>query len=349
MSAPKSKLVTLEVGSSWTRAFLIDHEKGNKLKIENQDFLPTSSGDLRFTVDILLKKLGVEPKENTLLFTSSLDEVKALSDEFKGIFIPSSEVQKNLLHYLKGAGYPACTILDAGVGLFFESPKATEVGRYLSFAIGEVELENHLANHTLHPQTIPETTWEGEINEALSRVVFAKKASSFGAANNILVTGSLIAAHPKLSRIALVVLDILGPNMIADVVVDKYSFSNCWGAAITKYRELVDFEIGYLEKLGSLVSLGGAGRVGLDYGLKHTQEVKVVENEIALIPATAEQKVEVELGIGKEKRRFQTAGGSFGVLIDGRQKPLPLVFGQSASQKAMIKWAEAIEKVEIIQ
>jgi len=349
MSVPKSKLVTLEIGSSWTRAFLIDHEKGNKLKIASHDFLPTSTGDLKFTVEALFKKLSINPKENTLLVTSSLDEAKAISDELKGIFVPFPEVNKNVLNYLKVVGYPACTLLDAGVGLFFGNYKASLVGSYLTFPIGEVELENHLANHTLHPQTIPETPWEVEINEALMRVIFAEKSANFGAANNVLVTGSLIAAHPKMSRVALVILDILGPNTIADVIVDKYSFSNCWGAAVTKYRELVDFEIDFLEKLGSFVSLGGVGRVGLDYGLKNIQEVNVAENEIALIPATKEQKVEVELGYGREKRRFKTSGGNLGILIDGRLKPLPIAFGSSASQKAMVKWAEAIEKVEIIR
>ncbi|OGY30285.1 MAG: hypothetical protein A3F35_00355 [Candidatus Woykebacteria bacterium RIFCSPHIGHO2_12_FULL_45_10] len=349
MSVPKGKLVTVEIGSSWTRVFVIDHEKENRLKILSSASLPTSVGDLKFAVQNLFEKLDITPKEHSLIWTSSLDEATSVTEDFKGIFVPFGEVKKNLSAWLRSEGYPSCTVLDAGAGLMRSSFKAAEVGSFLTFAIGESELENHLANLSLHPQTVPETKNEMEIAESLMRVSFAKKAAELGEASNILVTGSLVAAHPNLARIALVVLDVLGEGKVAEVVVDKGSFGNCWGAALTKYRELAGFEIDFLEKLGTFVSLGGTGRVELDYGLKNLQEVTADQNEIALIPAGSGQKVKISFGLGKEKRKFEASGGSFGILIDARPKPLALVFGSASSQHAMLSWREALEKVELIK
>ena len=349
MSPPKGKLVTVEIDSFWTRVFVIDHEKANKLAILSSASLPTSIGDLKFSVQSLFEKLSITPKEHALIWTSSLDEATSVSEEFKGIFVPSAEVKKNLSNWLKNQGYPSCTIFDAGGGLVSTSYQAAEVGSFLTFPIGEVELENYLANLGLHPQSIPETKNELEIAESLMRASFAKKATNLQEANNILVTGSLIAAHPSLARIALVVLDVLGEGKVAEVLVDKSAFSNCWGAALTKYRDLANFEIDFLEKAGTFVSLGGAGKVELDYGLKNLQEVLVKENEIALIPASGSQKVKIGYWVGKEKRKLASSGGSFGILIDARGKPLKLDFGSPSSQQAMLKWREAIEKVELIK
>ncbi|MDP2671216.1 MAG: hypothetical protein Q8P13_02015 [bacterium] len=349
MSVPKGKLVTIDIGSSWTKVFVIDHDRGNKLAIGGSYSLPTSSGDLKLSIEEIFQKLKIIPKENVLLFSSSFEEADSLASDYKGIFVPLAEIKKNLGVWLKQQGYPNCKFFDAGSDIFKADYKVNELGAFLSFSFGEIDLENHLANRAMHFHTLAETQKEMETDRAVIRSALAKLEDSLNEASNVLMTGALVAAQTKFSKLALVMLDVLSPHKVAEVLVDTKNFANSWGAAITKYKELLDFEIDFVEKLGSFVSLGGEGTVGLDYGLKNVQEVKVAENEIALIPANEEQEVQVEFSIGKEKRKVETGGGHYGILLDGRKKPLPLIFGQSSSQKAMLKWEEAIEKVELIK
>lgn len=349
MAVPKSKLITLDIGTSWTKVFVVGHEKGNKLTIESSHAVPTTRGDLKISCDYLFEKENISAKENAIIFTSTLDEAKHIADEYKAIFVPDTEVRKNLGAWLTEQGYSDTAIFDAGHKLLSENYKASEVGSYLTFGIGETELENHLANRSLHPQTIPETKPEVEIDEAIIRVGFAKAAEVLPAASNILLTGSFFASQADFSRFALMVLDILPAGKVTEALVDKASFAVSWGAAITKYRELVNFEVNFVEKMGSFLSLGGAGKVSLDYGLKNVQEISVAKSEIAMIPASAEQKVQMSFLVDKEIRKVEAAGGNFGLIIDARPKPLPLVFGQSSSQTAMLRWQEAIQKVEIIK
>ena len=86
----------------------------------------------------------------------------------------------------------------------------------------------------------------------------------------------------------------------------------------------------------------------LDYGFTENQELEIIEDEIALVPAPSKQKIEVTF-MDKEKRKVTLHGGAFGVLLDGRIKPLKIAFGRADSRAAMKRWQGAIEKVEMIE
>ena len=57
-----------------------------------------------------------------------------------------------------------------------------------------------------------------------------------------------------------------------------------------------------MQDLGAFISFGGEGKVMLDYGFTENQEISIIEDEIALVPAPAKQKLEVTFLDSKEKK-----------------------------------------------
>ena len=121
-----------------------------------------------------------------------------------------------------------------------------------------------------------------------------------------------------------------------------------FGALINQKKSFKRADINFLKKSGSLVSLGRAGRVTLDYDISDVQEVTVSESEIALIPAAASQLIKLTI-VEKVKREFRISGGDWGVILDGRIKPLRLQFGQQSSREAVASWQHALDKVDLLK
>lgn len=342
------KTIILDVGKSWTKAFSVSNDK-NKLVIDKKVSLPTTIGDLSFSVDRLLKDLKAT-KQTPFIVTGALPEAEGLAKNLEGHYVDAYNAQSSFSQWLGKSGFKSPVLLDTGEYSYAANLKINQIGAFLTAEVNETDIENYFGNKSLKPQAIPITPSELEIEEAFYRVAFAQNRPFLNAKNvvNILVTGAFFSIAPQKSNLALILLDILSKGRVAQIKLDRSQFLHGFGALLQKHPEIADWETTFLQDLGAFISFGGKGRVMLDYGFTENQELEIVEDEIALIPAPSKQKIEITF-MDKEKKRYLLHGGSFGVLLDGRIKPLKLAFGRIESREAMKRWQGAIEKVEMIE
>lgn len=342
------KTIVLDVGKSWTKSFSVTNDK-NKLVIEKKVSLPTTIGDLSFSVDRLLKELKAT-KQTPFVVTGALPEAEGLAKNLDGVYVDSFNAQSSFSQWLGKSGFKSPVLLDTGEYSYAANLKINQIGAFLTNEVNEADIENYFGNKSLKPQAIPITKNELEIEEAFYRVAFAQNRQFLNSRNviNILVTGAFFSISPQKSNLALILLDILSKGRVAQVKLDKSQFLHAFGALLKKHPEIADWETSFLQDLGAFISFGGKGKVMLDYGFTENQELEIVEDEIALVPAPSKQTIEVTF-LEKNKERLSLHGGSFGVLLDGRVKPLKLAFGRQDSRESMKRWQNAIEKVEMIE
>lgn len=349
MSDAFPKTLIIDVGKSWTKAFLVATEKAG-LILEKRISLPTSIGDIGFTINYEINQIKLA-KENPIIITGALPEAENFAKEIGASYVSEEEGQKTIRLWLESSGFTSPIFLDAGNYTLYPNMKTDHIGAFLTNEISEVEIENYLGNKSLRSQIIPEKRFQLEIEEAFARFVFSRNQDFIHAKNfaNVVVTGSFFSLNPKETHLPLILLDILPKNKTIQVKLDKNLFLSSFGALLTKNTAVKNLSVDFLVDLGVFVSLGGENHLVLDYGFNENQEITVLEDEIALVPAGHNQKIVISMLDKKEKKKVEVHGGGLGILLDGRVKPLKLAFGIPESREAMKRWHAAIDKLEMIE
>jgi len=340
------KFITIDVGSTWTKAFLVNVTAETRIDIEKSSRLPTSRGELPYAINILLSNLG--EKETPKIFVSRLPEVEKIAEEQKGDFVKEESAKQALANFLKEASSET-VILDGGAANLEQDFSAVGSGKFLSFPFSEIYLENFFGNRKVRSHILPKDTKELEIEEAFLRTSFMKAVAGRDKKILIAATGGILSGTPKLSRLGLLILDILEENVVAQVFFDREFFLPSFGALLVRHQQLQVAMVGdWFESLGALVSLGGPAAVTLDWGYSQVQQVELESDEVSLIPAPAGQKIDLTFTKEpKEKKGFTITGGSLGILLDSRLKPLSLTFGQESSRNRVAAWRQELEKAEL--
>ena len=347
MDTPNEFLI-LDIGTAWTKAFLVGQD--TKKPIKNSLKIPTTTEDLRFSTSILIEKIKPKTKNPKVIITSTFDEASKLTKDFNATFVSKEQVTKELNEWFVIKNFENPLLLDGGASNFLRNFKTADIGSYLSFSISETDLENFIGNKTLRLQSMPEDKNNLEIDESILRLSFGSNPDLHNPNkfNTIILTGGLFSWTPKSTRIALLLLDLMAAGKVAQIMQDDLGFLYAFGALINQKKSFKRADINFLKKSGSLVSLGRAGRVSLDYDISDVQEVTVSESEIALIPAAASQMIKLTI-VEKVKREFRISGGDWGVILDGRIKPLRLQFGHQSSKEAVASWQHALDKVDLLK
>jgi hypothetical protein len=251
-----------------------------------------------------------------------------------------------------GAGTSVKGLLDGG-DLF-------KVMRWLPHEISEAQLKDYIQNKAIRPGTIPITVEELHVELAVARQLI--RQALFNARQTwpagwdtrsslllppvepILAVGASLARVPRQAYAALVLLDALQPTGISTLVMDPYSLAPTLGA-IAGFLPLATvqlLEAGVFVSMGTMVAPTGkfrAGRKILSYQLEYedgtpTVSEDVNHGQIAIIPLASGQygrltlipERGVELGHGMQGRAgtLRVAGGTIGVMIDARGRPLEL-------------------------
>lgn len=347
MNLPKQ--FVLDVGKSWTKAFVVNVDK-DQLQIEKNLSYPTSVGDLGLTVRKLADKLKVD-KETEIVVTGALPEAETLAKNISGSWISEQDGQKIFEKWLSKNGFKESVILDTGSFSYTATNlKVDQIGAFLTNEVNEIDIENYLGNRAIRAHGIPENQVSLEIEEAFFRYAFSRNQEFINSPTrvNLIVSGAFFSLAPQQSRLALILLDVLPRGKMAQVKLDRIQFMNSYAALLSKNDKFGDLESDFLVDLGAFISLGGSGGVSLDYGFSETQELNVAEDEIALVPAKREQEVVLSYLNSKNKEEFKFTGGAFGILLDGRLKPLRLAFGRGDSRDNLKRWQGAIDKLEMI-
>lgn len=348
MSTSAADFLILDIGTAWTKAFLVS--EGEKEIIKSTAKLPTSTEDLRFSTGVLIDKFKRVSKNPKLILTSTFNEASALSSAYKATFVSRDEASKQISEWFALQNFENPLIFDGGASNFLRSFRVADIGSFLSFRITETDLENFVGNKTYRLSTIPENKNDLEVEEAILRVALSgyQELHNPNKFNTLVVSGGLLSWAPKPTRVALLLLDLMAKGKAVQVWQDREAFLDSFGALISERKSFKQKGSNFLRNLGSLVSLGGGDKVTLDYSLSEVQEVSIQENEIALVPVAEEQKVELSLA-SAPKVKFRVLGGEWGIVVDGRIKPLPLEFGQERSRQSLASWQQALSKMELIE
>lgn len=343
------KTLVLDIGRSWTKAFVVSNDK-NKLLIEKRSSLPTTTGDISFAVNKLFVSLRAT-KELPIIITGSIPEAETLAKNLSVDYISPEENQEAFVKYFNKAGFKNPILFDAGNYSFTPNTKINHIGAFLTHETSDIDIENYFGNKSTKPQVIPTKLNEMEIEEAFYRVAFSQNRDFINAKGivNIVVTGAFFSFAPKQSKLALIILDILASGRVAQIKLDRELFLHSFGAVLKKYPEVEDWENDFILDLGAAIAMGGKGTVLLDYGFSENQELTINEDEIALVPSPSKQQIEATFSHNKVKNKVKLTGGAFGLLIDGRIKPLKLAYGRIESREDNKRWQDAIEKVEMIE
>jgi hypothetical protein len=244
-----------------------------------------------------------------------------------------------------------------------------QLDNWLPTSMTSDEIQDYIYHKSLYPQTIPVTEEELQIEQALARAVL--RCSLVRAAKNwqwphvtqvppcqmMLVRGSTLSQAPRGGQVILMLLDALQPTGIFSVVLDRYGLLPALGALsiIEPLPVVQTLESGVLTNLGWVVVPTGNGQTGqkiLDVSMELEQGQKVGEEveygSMTILPLQPDQSAKVTLkparrfdigyGPGKE-RQLTIHGGSVGLVIDGRGRPLQLPQDGTARRTLIQQWS----------
>ncbi|MFO7540669.1 MAG: glutamate mutase L [Chloroflexota bacterium] len=243
-----------------------------------------------------------------------------------------------------------------------------EVIQWLPTAVSVETLHDYIYHKSLHPQTIPDTAEALQMEQALARAVLQRgliRAAQTWAwpiltqappCQMMLVRGSTLTHAAREGQIILMLLDALQPTGIFSVVLDRYGLLPSLGAlsAVDPLPVIQTLESGVLTNLGWVVVPTGSGQSGqkiLDVSMEMDQGQKVGEEveygSLTILPLRPNQTAKVTLkptrrfdigqGPGKE-RQLTIHGGTVGLVIDGRGRPLQFPEDDTARRTLIRQW-----------
>lgn len=177
---------------------------------------------------------------------------------------------------------------------------AEDISLWLKPSPGVALIENYLGNKILYPQTIPVTQTDLAMELAILREVIKRHPQSFQKnGKSFIISSTLLERIPDLYQLALALVDVLKPKHAVAVmagveVVGSVIRPQCQSAgaefSLEVEKETFRFKAGSVTKLKCLPS-----RCHINF---KGQGAKL---------------------FGKNEVNFEVAGGSLGLLVDGRE------------------------------
>lgn len=313
------KTFVVDQGLAWTKGFLFSSE----LEVLKKSLCPTTP-DPKDGVDWVLASLG-QAKERVIL----------LNDREK-------ENYANSLLKLFSNFYGKKFIrLDFGASLYKKNIPAEKILPYLRQATQISDIENYLGNKRIKNWRIPhnQKEFEIELSYLLNSLPFEEKKPL-----GVILSGGIFRNKIGPYEI-LMTLNLLKPSPLTEIFVDKENISLAWGACLKEaaLEDKSELKLGGIEKLGTLISLNGEGKVAFDFGLKELQETEVGKDEIIVIPCQSDQKVKATFNKDGVEIKESIITGGLGIIIDRRDN---LSF---ADKSRTSKWLAYLGGLSIIE
>lgn len=270
------------------------------------------------------------------------------------------------------------TELGMGSGLsgMIAETHLPQIMRWIPYDIKQDVVLDYLHNKPLFPHTLPSTPEELSIEHAAARQVMrlaiGKSLSLFPAEaiyplagtvpwfDRILVSGSTVARAPSLDQSLMMILDALQPVGIATVILDQNNLVGAVGAGaeIDPLLAVHVLESNAFVNLGTVISPVGPARGGVILRLQIVREgqkeavIDVHAGGIHVIPLTPGKAVDlyvhplqnmnIGLGPGRGGWVRRVVGGAFGLVIDGRGRPVQVPTSLNRRQEALRTWQQAL-------
>lgn len=226
------------------------------------------------------------------------------------------------------------------------------IRRWLTWDATDSEIGNYFYNKTLRPATVPQTEEDLELEYALARETIRvaveaarsawplRRGDPMPAFRPIIGAGAVLAnaTHPGMA--ALLLLDALQPAGVTDLWLDPAGVIPAIGmlAYVQPAAVVQMVDAGDLMMLGTAICAEGKVRIGRGHAkVKITLENgQVVQHKISggaiwsyPLPPGQTARVEVRLSRGlkingRSRIKLTVQGGTAGLIIDVRGRPLPL-------------------------
>ena len=265
-----------------------------------------------------------------------------------------------------GAGSSIKGLLDIG--------DLSKVLRWLPHEFSDSQLKDYIYNKAIRPASIPVTLDELHIELALARQIIrealfrarqtwpdrkdTRSSLLLPPVEPILAAGATLARVPRPAYSALTLLDALQPTGVSTLVMDPYSLAPSLGAAAgpLPLATVQLLEAGVFVSIGTVVAPKVRARTGrkvMSYQLEYedgspSKSGDINFGQIVVLPlAPAEYgrlsvnpERGVELGFGMLGRAgtLRVAGGTLGVIIDARGRPLSLPRDIGQSRELNHRW-----------
>ncbi|MBI4768876.1 MAG: glutamate mutase L [Chloroflexi bacterium] len=173
----------------------------------------------------------------------------------------------------------------------------------------------------------------------------------------ILASGAVFAEAPRPGHTALMLLDALQPTGITTLVLDRHGLAPILGAAtaLNPTATVQVLDSGVFNNLGTVITPVGRARPGsavlrvaMQYDNGNEVNVEVRAGTLEVLPLPAGQtarltlqplsRFDVGLGPGRPATLRRVLGGTVGLIIDARGRPLALPRDPGKRREANQKW-----------
>ena len=247
-----------------------------------------------------------------------------------------------------------------------------DILRWSSLDVSTGVLRDYLFQKSLFPSTIPATKEEQSLSQAVTRQalylamqtakrdfprsVRRPKPGLLPFFEPILAGGGALGDAPTPGQGLLLLLDSIQPVGVSTIILDRNNLLPLLGAASVR-NSLLPVQIlesGAFQSLGTVVSVIASANIGAqvvrarltyDNGTETLADVKFGNLEVLPLPAGESAKLTLQpqrganVGFGPGRGgTVPVSGGSMGVVIDGRGRPLALSDDAGRRQESIKKW-----------
>ena len=276
------------------------------------------------------------------------------------------------------SGDCASLTTGANLGIGLSVPAALNqipmerITRWLPFEMQPDWARDTLLNKGLHPHSVPQTREDLLLEYALAREVMrqpvaaARESWTLGSrtgkpANSqwdlIIGAGRTLTRTPRPGYAVLLLLDALEPAGVSKIALDTGSVAGLLGAAATVHPlaavEVIEYDA--FLTAGTVIALSGTARPGdtalrldIRYQGGRTIQEEVSFGSLRVIPLQPGQHATLELhpaegfdvGVGQpgQSATAEAEGGTIGIVIDARGRPLPIPDDGEDRRQRMQAW-----------
>ena len=251
--------------------------------------------------------------------------------------------------------------------------KLASIKRWLCIDISDDYIRDYIYNKSLYPASLPVTEDDLAIEQALVREVIRTAVAQIARQypkdigrtrtdllpwfEPIVATGSALVNAPSMAQCLLLLLDALQPTGVTTIVLDQNRLTAPLGAAADFNPVLVVqvLESSTFASLGTVISPVANVRPGvpvlrlrMTYDSGEETDLEVKQGTMKRLPLPQGQSARIRLqplhradiGMGGLGRggAVRVVGGAFGVVVDGRGRPLRLPEDLGRRQELMRKW-----------
>lgn len=267
--------------------------------------------------------------------------------------------------------------IGAGCQRILEHVQVSDITRWLPLKIPSSFVRDYVNNKSIYPDSLPATQEELAIEHAVAREILRttvkdilpeipreyQKGSLLPSVEPIIGSGSVITQAPNRAQSLLILLDGLQPAGVTTIALDQNGLLPSLGiiSDINPLLTVQVIETSTFLNLGTVIAPYGNARLGTPIlrmrisrqnGERTTRDIKY--GTLSVLPTNIGEQVTLHLrplhgfdiGMGGPGKagKVSAVGGSLGIIIDARGRPLRFSTDPEKNRERAKKWITSLEK-----